>query len=1204
MVNAGKLLNDLKTILRRLIDDIRDRCDQMECINKHLQNEYNEAKKADRTAQTYLSWQDEVITQTAAAWILACVFVRFMEDNRLIENSYISGHGEHLHQARDNYTLYFRSHPRETDREYLLHIFKNVSNFPGVKELFNEDHNRLWRVGPTGDGASLLINFFQKINAETGELIHDFTDPTWDTRFLGDLYQDLSEEARKKYALLQTPEFVEEFILDRTLTPAIATFGLKEVLLIDPACGSGHFLIGAFYRLLRLWQQQEPETNERELVQRSLDAVYGVDINPQATAIARFRLLLAAMKASHIQELKNAPGYTIHIATGDSLLHGPRPGKAWIRQMHVDKDPIVYVYETEDADKLRRYLGQHYHAVVGNPPYITVKDKVINQAYRNRFGSCYKLYSLVCPFLERFFDLAVGDNNGGPPGFVGAIVANSFMKREFGKKLVETFIPKWDLTHVIDTSGVYLPGHGTPTVILFGRNQKPIADKIRTVMGIKGEPGTQENAADGAVWKAVVRQINLPGSESEFVSAGDTDRKRFHKHPWSLGGGGAIEILNYLNGQCKNLFSDLIFSFGFGCITKQNDVFLQKINVFLRNNISLSNLKWFCIGEDIRDWSRKTNLYAIFPYTEKITVLNENDFPKCINFMWPYRTNLFDRKIFGGKTYREAGKVWYEYGQIPFDRYKIKQAIPYAFIATHNHFLFNDRNSLFGQSAPIVTLLSQYAPNIHYELLGLLNSSTGLFWGRQTLFSKRGDPVGRWGEFVEWDGTKLLEFPIPEKKPLTLAQKLDELGTQIVKYLPTSFIKTQTPTQDNIEYMKTRFIETREQMIALQEELDWQCYNFYQITNEELWMPEIAYVPRIKIGERAFEIIMARKITDGALETRWFERHGSTPVTEIPGNWPEDYRRLVQRRIELIESDKDIRLIEQPEYKRRWAMEPWKKQLKTALEQWLLNRLEFTLSGRDLMTETAPQPSTKDPRLISCVQLADLLRADNDFLQVAELYKERPDFDVTSLVEALVENEAVPFLSVLRYKPSGLRKRKDWEETWKLQREEDAIDALTAISKDDPKYLTLNEAKKLKKEKIGDIPVPPKYQPTDFTKTSYWKSRGKLDVPKERFILYPGLERQTDGSLVITWAGWDHLQQAQALSGYLEEAKNSGWNELRLIPMLAGLFELLPWLLQWHNDMDPAYGACMGDFFANYIESQARELGNTLEDLRGWAPET
>ena len=150
--------------------------------------------------------------------------------------------------------------------------------------------------------------------------------PALNTRFLGDLYQDLSEAARKKYALLQTPEFVEEFILDRTLTPAIAEFGLAEVRLIDPACGSGHFLLGAFHRLLHEWQKREPAVNVRELAQRALDAVSGVDLNPYAVAIARFRLLIAALKASDVHRLADAPAFRMNLATGDSLLHGPRPG--------------------------------------------------------------------------------------------------------------------------------------------------------------------------------------------------------------------------------------------------------------------------------------------------------------------------------------------------------------------------------------------------------------------------------------------------------------------------------------------------------------------------------------------------------------------------------------------------------------------------------------------------------------------------------------------------------------------------------------------------------------------------------------------------------------------------------------------------------------------------------------------------------------
>ena len=61
------------------------------------------------------------------------------------------------------------------------------------------------------------------------------------------------------------------------------------------------------------------------------------------------------------------------------------------------------------------------------------------------------------------------------------------------------------------------------------------------------------------------------------------------------------------------------------------------------------------------------------------------------------------------------------------------------------------------------------------------------------------------------------------------------------------------------------------------------------------------------------------------------------------------------------------------------------------------------------------------------------MREDQEFLQVAELYIGRPDFDVAKLVAGLVDNQSVPLLSVLRYKPSGLRKRAAWERTWDLQ---------------------------------------------------------------------------------------------------------------------------------------------------------------------------
>ena len=132
------------------------------------------------------------------------------------------------------------------------------------------------------------------------------------------------------------------------------------------------------------------------------------------------------------------------------------------------------------------------------------------------------------------------------------ITANSFMKREFGKKLIEDYLPTKALTHVIDTSGAYIPGHGTPTVILFARNQRPQDEPIRAVLGIRGEPSTPEDAAQGKVWRSIVDLLERPGSENAYVSVVDQERGTYARHPWSVGGGGATELKALIESAARS----------------------------------------------------------------------------------------------------------------------------------------------------------------------------------------------------------------------------------------------------------------------------------------------------------------------------------------------------------------------------------------------------------------------------------------------------------------------------------------------------------------------------------------------------------------------------------------------------------------------------------------------------------------------------
>ncbi|RLS84210.1 MAG: BREX-2 system adenine-specific DNA-methyltransferase PglX, partial [Planctomycetota bacterium] len=595
------LLPELKKQVNKLSDDLLARVTTEKEIKSSFVEVFEQIKKSERTAQAFEVWLEDYLDQVAVAWVLSCVFVRFLEDNELIEQTMLSGDKDRIKQAKNTHEEYFKLNPFVSDREYFLHVFTEVGKIPAAKDLFAQGKTPLWAVGPSGDCARELLQFWQEVDPDTGNLKRTFVVPNNDTRFLGDLYQDLSERARKKYALLQTPDFVEEFILDRTLTPAIQEFGFKKVRMIDPTCGSGHFILGGFSRLFELWIKEE--SNVIIAVQKALDGVFGVDLNPFAVAIARFRLIIAALQACGFKKLKEARQWKINLAVGDSLLFGSDLSWDGARnpiQHQQDFTEINPIYAVEDRSELQRILGQGYHAVVGNPPYITVKDKVMNESYRVLYSTCHRRYSLSAPFAQKFWQLALHPSetkSGG--GYVGQITSNSFMKREFGKKLIEEFFPKIDLTYVMDTSGAYIPAHGTPTVILFGRNQKPLTDTVRAVLGIKGEPSTPANPSQGLVWQSILKHIDRTGEQDEFTSSTDIPRVTFGNHPWSIGGGGASDLKEFLDEQPLKL-EDFTDSIGFMSIPGDEDVFISaSASTWKRHNIAI--FLPMVTGDGIRD---------------------------------------------------------------------------------------------------------------------------------------------------------------------------------------------------------------------------------------------------------------------------------------------------------------------------------------------------------------------------------------------------------------------------------------------------------------------------------------------------------------------------------------------------------------------------------------------------------------------------
>src|SRR5262249_12874637 len=304
------------------------------------------------------------------------------------------------------------------------------------------------------------------------------------------------------------------------------------------------------------------------------------------------------------------------------------------------------------------------------------------------------------------------------------------------------------------------------------------------------------------------------------------------------------------------------------------------------------------IGDAVRDWTLASES-AVWLYDHDFQLLALKSLPNTFRYFWPFRAAISHRKRFGTPMI-ERGLTWYEYQELYASKLRTPFSIVFAFVATHNHFVLDRGGKVFNRSAPVIKLPSHATEEDHLALLGLLNSSTACFWMKQ-VFHNKGSTVDEKGarqttiafeNFYEFTGTGLQKLPVTSEKPIDLAVSLDHLAQEWHKQLPSQLAERLPLPRTLLDAQKDKAASLLGSMIALQEELDWRCYELYGITDEDLCYRDGAgqqlKPPAIALGQRAFEIVMARKMAVGELETTWFERHSSTPITEMPAEWPED----------------------------------------------------------------------------------------------------------------------------------------------------------------------------------------------------------------------------------------------------------------------------------------------------------------------------
>ncbi|MSP17865.1 MAG: hypothetical protein EXR73_14905, partial [Myxococcales bacterium] len=319
----------------------------------------------EQVAEDFDVWTDLLSRRAAVLWVLKSVYVRVLEDRGLLTP------GRLLDQEAQQ--LFERLAPHLGETAFLRWVYRDLaSSHGGLPELFSPQPAEV--AIPSDELSRALIAFWRHRDADTGA-VWSFAEERFEGELMGDLYQELDPVVKARYALCQTPEFVRAFILDRTLTPAIETFGADEVRLLDPACGSGHFLIDGLRRLIAATAAKHADWDRAKVVSHALDRVVGIDLNDYACALARTRLVMTAAELAGVTKLADAARFHPHVYWADGLEQVEKEEQKSSTQFDlftkVEEKPIATFTRSDVRAALRKVFATKFHAVVANPPYIT-----------------------------------------------------------------------------------------------------------------------------------------------------------------------------------------------------------------------------------------------------------------------------------------------------------------------------------------------------------------------------------------------------------------------------------------------------------------------------------------------------------------------------------------------------------------------------------------------------------------------------------------------------------------------------------------------------------------------------------------------------------------------------------------------------------------------------------------------------------------
>ncbi len=639
-------------------------------------------------------------------------------------------------------------------------------------------------------------------------------------------------EVRKAGGVYYTPTYIVDYIVKNTVGKLLEGKTPKEAArlkIVDPACGSGSFLLGAYQYLLdwhlKWYSEHDPAklakgksqviyqgehgewrltTSEKKRI--LLDNIHGVDIDPQAVEVTKLSLSLKVLEGESKESIgaqlslfqsRALPDLGKNIQCGNSLI-GP--------DYYSDRQLSLGLEDDEERQRVNAFdwktaypevfRAGGFDAVIGNPPYVRQESLSKQKDY---FQKNYIAFTPTADLYVNFIEKGI--NLIKPSGLFGMIVSNKWLRAAYGEPLRKYLNNKVSLKSLIDLAGLPVFEDATVrTVILICSPSQQSNDYYQYL-----PPPSME------VFKTI-----LNGDDLQKITMKDSIKLRLSdlkQESWAFISIESNILLNKLKSYSLPITQYINGRPYRGIITGLNEAFIIDQGThdkFVKSNPKYSEIiKPLLTGRDVRRYAiNYADKYIIWTY-KGIPIEN---YPEIFSHLKQYQSQLQKRW--------DKGNHWWELRACDYYEKFSTSKIIYPDISTNCRF-YLDNEGYF------CTNTTYFIPGNDLYLLGILNSKLGYYFFNTVCAGLEGGGT----TYLRFFGQYIENFPVHKLNESDPREKsIYEKLISLVKNILTLNRKSpRTPQEQDVQKREIESIDA---------EIDRLVYELYGLTEEEIRIVE------------------------------------------------------------------------------------------------------------------------------------------------------------------------------------------------------------------------------------------------------------------------------------------------------------------------------------------------------------------------------